>query len=225
MSYKNIPPLLGTFICVVLVTACSITGRPLTPTDLVEIREQGKPILLLRFVVEEPDGTPIKPFAHLWAHNNLQLGLGDFDTGGFPKKQLLFWFLPGDARDQGWIYLPLTPGTYYLAVRPAGMFLSERGRYIAELLMFKSWPRWFIDIPAGASVVYGGSLYFVGEGTEHIFGGDRVDWLDAERSQIRNQEAQAKKLAAEHLGDLGPFTTVLMERHKTDTFILRTPSR
>jgi len=216
MTYKDIPALLCTFMFAVLLAACVITGGPPTATELGKIHEQGKAIVLFRVVLEEPSGTRIKPFDSLMASDNLILGWGDFDTGGIPNKKIApIRFLSSDSRDQGWIYLTLTPGMYYLAVQTSAAAWAG-----ADL---RSAPRWVIDIPTGASFVYAGSLHFPAIRRSLIGAPENVGFIDASRSQIRNQAAQAKSLAAEHLGDLGPFKTVLMERHKTDTFILRAP--
>ena len=126
--------------------------------------------------------------------------------------------LSADSLAKGWIYMILPPGLYYLSVQPPGhIYRKER---------FQSGPRWTFEIPENTAVAYIGSLYFPAEEGWDIYFLTSVVWsMDVCGSQIRNEEAQAKKLAAEHLGDLGPFKTVLMEPHKTDTFYLRTPSR
>ncbi len=219
MRYHYTSVLPSILVLAALVTACGgpIT-RPPTPDMLAESREEGQVIVLLRVAARGPAEAPIEPFEHFFKPEaNIQLALGDFDTGGFPEKKVLpILSLSADSLAKGWIYMILPPGLYYLSVQPPRLPRRKE--------CFKSGPRWTFEIPENTAVAYIGSLYFPAEeGWFMIFLSSVVTSMDVYRSQIRNEEEEAKKLASEYLGDLGLVRTVLMERHTSDTFILRTP--
>lgn len=209
----------GLGILVNLIGACATTELP-SKTELADIEASRNTIVLVRIVVEGPDGKPIRPFANSLVDDNLGLAVGDFESGGVPTGRLeRVRFLSNESRDQGWTYLVLQSGTYYLALQAARR--EHLSSYIAR---FAHAPRWFLDIPADVPIVYAGSLYLSGKREWLILGGDVVEHIDATHAEVRDERALALELTAKHLRGLGPSKTTLMERHLSDTFYIRKPT-
>ena len=111
----------------------------------------------------------------------------------------------------------LAPGTHYLAVQ--GSRRTDGFTYAAR---FKTAPRWRIDIPAGAAVVYVGTFDLRGTTMELLFGGWQMVAIDGDNSMVRDESALAGAVAAANLGGLGLPQTALMTRH-TGPITLTTP--
>ena len=100
------------------------------------------------------------------------------------------------ALRDGWVYVVLPPGTYYLSTddvpyTPARATAAPADVPPAEAEAYG----WLLDVPAGAPVVYAGTLVFVGKaGTE---GGGPP-------ARIANESARARVLSSKHLAMFPP---------------------
>ena len=198
-------------ILIFLLSGCATTGLP-SPKNLELINSGKRSVVLLRITCDI-DGNPYKVFqSGLTADDPIGFGLGSFETGGKP------WFIEpkffsDQTRKDGWMYLVLEPGLYYLAVQPPYRYDSS----------FPTSHLWRLDIPPKVRFVYIGTLHLPSIGENLNFGNIRILSFIWDNSAIRNEEDTARKIAAEFLPELQPFKTMLIVKHE-GPIILKTPN-
>lgn len=194
-----------------LLPGCATTGLP-SPKNLELINSGKRSVVLLRIMCDI-DGKPYEVFqSGLTADDPIGFGLGSFETGGKP------WFIvpkffSDQTRKDGWMYLVLEPGLYYLAVQPPYQYDSS----------FPTSHLWRLDIPPKVKFVYIGTLHLPSTGENLNFGNIRILSFIWDSIVIRNEEETARKIAAEFLPELHPFKTMLMVKHE-GPIILKTPN-
>jgi hypothetical protein len=198
---------------------CAATSGPPRPQDLLTRGAKQKAVLLVR-VITEVEGQIAPPFpSSMSPADNLSLGVGDFSSGGKIQSGKIH-FLSDDTRNEGWTYILLEPGqVYYLAAR-APMSTSA-ATYNAQ---WGTCPRWSIEIPADARLVYGGTLYLPGKGRWMIVGPRKLASFDRAQLAIRDESALASEISRRWFPTLLPMSVQLAkEYHPGDTIILQTP--
>lgn len=198
------------------LAGCASTGLP-TATEKTAISAGEKAIVLLRVECAIENQTPYEVFGNLVTDDNVSFGLGTFETGGEPKRREIPRFLSPESRQRGWTYFILEHGTYYLSVYPprrTDVFTYERG--------LKNAPRWRIDVPRNARLVYAGTLRFTGESDWLLFGGRILRSIQTDTMSVADDEELARKLLIEHFPGLGEVQAVLLKPHK-GTIILHSP--
>ncbi len=216
----RLPPLLGALLFALGASGCVIIGRPPTPQELGLEPDAGhrKAVVLVR-VLTEIDGRPSPAFPSAVREDDLWLGLGDFSSGGKIRDAPLRFF-SRDTRKNGWAYLLLEPGIYYLAPHPpqngdAFSYLASWGR---------TPPSWHFEVPRGAPVIYIGTLFVPGTGQWMIGGGRRLRRFDPGRFEIRDETVLAEQIRESWLKDLTPLTSHLGVPHSAgEPIILETP--
>jgi hypothetical protein len=197
---------------------CAITTGP-PGTSAIQGREgRHKAVLLLR-VVTEVEGRITPPFPSIYAGDNVMMGLGDFSSAG-QIGEVMLRFFSADTRKEGWIYLLLEPGqVYYLAAQEP---VSPQPKNYRGL--WAACPRWSVEIPADARLVYGGTLYLPGSGQWTLFSARRLAAFDRARVEVRNEADRAELIAKQWLANLGPVSVQLARKWEAgDTIILQTP--
>lgn len=188
-----------------------------TSSELSAVDSGGKAIVLLR-IKSTIDGQPYEPFSFTAVVDNVNFGLGSFETAGEPRP-VTNRFLSEESRREGWTYLVLSPGIYYLAVRP-----PQRTNAFAYDRILKNAPRWRIDVSKQSGLLYVGSLSLTGAADPLIFGGRIMNSINRDTAAVENESEQAGKLLSEYFPGLGKMQTVLMKRWKKgDPIIIRTP--
>lgn len=190
----------------------------LTPEEQSAINLGEKVVVLMRVQCTIENGETWQPFQSLALIDNVSLGLGAFETGGETKQLSEMKFLSPESRVEGWTYLLLQPGTYYLSFygpRRTNVFAYERSK--------KEAPRWRLDVPSDARLVYVGTMHLQGDSQKAIFGGRFLNTLDREKSSLGNDEALARRLLSQYFPDLGQVSVALMRRHEEEPIILRSP--
>ena len=197
-----------------LLSACAPMTPP-TETALAAIAQENKVIALFRLEVRTLDGRSLKPLdtrAFEWRLGDLEtcafeLRLGDLETGGKADICPRLRYLSQELREAGWVYLILNPGRQYL-------YINFRRRHV----MWASAPRWIVDIPSDARVVYLGTVKMQATMFEGWFSGpDDVESV-AVNMDVANEESVARAIVAQHLASVGPVKTALMRVHATNTF-------
>ncbi len=179
-------------------------------SDRTEIKRGRKAIVLVRLALAGPDGRHTEPFPircqrkGLCPSNFFVSLRGSDQLWGSVTRVVQERFLSEESRKLGWAYFLVSPGFYYMTV---DRNLDNGGFQISRGSQFG---RWLIEVPPDAPIVYAGTLRL-----PHI--------IDVEHSEIHKEQAWALELVTQHLGDLGPVKTVLMEPHRADTFKLRRP--
>jgi hypothetical protein len=198
------------------LVGCASTGLP-TAIEKTAISTGEKAIVLLRAECVIGDQTPYQVFSNSLTDDNVSFGLGSFETGGEPKRLEILRFLSPESRRNGWTYFILEHGTYYLAVYP-----PRRTDALSYQRGLKNAPRWRIDVPRNAGLVYAGTLRFAGESDRLLFGGRILKSIHMDTMSVANDEALARKLLIEHFPGLGEVHVVLLKPHK-GTIILHSP--
>ena len=218
-------PVTATRVClaaVVLALAgagCAATSGPPRPQALQARGAKQAAILLVR-VITEVEGQIAPPFpSSLSPVDNLCLGMGDFSSGGKIRPAPMR-FLSEDTREAGWTYILLEPGqVYYLAAHEP----TSTGASIYEA-RWQTCPRWSLEIPADARLVYGGTLYLPGKGRWMIVGPRKLAAFDRTQVAIHDETALALAISKKWFPALLPMSVQLAkEYHPGDTIILQTP--
>ncbi len=175
-------------------------------------------VLLLR-VVTEVDGESSPAFRSTAPDDDIWLGLANFSSG-LNLKPAELQFLSDGTRTEGWTYLLVQPGVQYIGAH------EPRSRNVfAHNARWTTCPRWSVDIPAGARLVYGGSLFLPGNGRVIFFGPRMLVSFDEERLEVRDESETAETIARQWFSDLLPMSIQLLKRQVPgETLIIDTPS-
>jgi len=173
--------------------------------------------VLLRVQCTIENQQPYEAFSYSLMDDNISFGLGSFETGGEPERSTLLRFLSAESRKDGWTYFVLPHGIHYLAVYPPRR--TDTFTYEREI---RNAPRWRIDIPQDAKLVYVGTLRFTGESDWLLSGGRILRSIRIEEMRVTNDEAPAHKLLTEEFSGLGEAQTMLLRLQQGPT-ILHSP--
>jgi len=198
-----------------LVSCTSVYVFPDTERVAVTVGE--KIIVLLR-VECTVDDQPCEPFGtSAWTGEPIvALGLGDFETVGEPKP-VVHRFLSEESRRTGWTYFVLYPGTYYLAVLGPESDASNK--------TFRQAPRWRIDIPENAGLLYAGTLQVKGKTDgKFLLGGNIIKPLNDDQFTLKDEHEHANSLLTRYFPISGETKMVLMQLwRKGDPIFIKSP--
>ena len=215
-SGANIFRLFSVAIFVSHLAGCASTGLP-TVKERTAVGAGEKAIVLLRVQCTIERQQPYEAFSYSLMDDNISFGLGSFKTGGEPERLALLRFLSPESRKNGWTYFVLPHGIHYLTVYPprrTDVFTYERG--------IRNAPRWRIDIPQDARLVYAGTLRFTGESDGLLLGGRIMRSIRIDEMSVTNDEELARKLLTEEFPGFGEAQTFLLRLQQGPT-ILRSP--
>lgn len=199
------------------LAGCASTGKP-TERENAAVLGGERTIVLLRVVCAIENQQAFEPFASSLVDDNVSFGLGTFETGGVPVRSSSLRFPSPASRNQGWTYFVLPHGTCYLAVYPP----RRTGAFAYDRSLINT-PRWRIDIPQGAGLVYAGTLHLTGKSDWLIGGGRIMNSIQHAATTVGNEQARAGKIAAECFPELGRMQVALMRRHEGGPVILKSP--
>jgi hypothetical protein len=199
----------------VILAGCASMDAP-TGRELEDVLTGHKTIVLLR--VEANIGhSPYEPFKADLVDDNICFGLGSFETGGHLRRIENQRFLSPESRREGWTFMVLTPGIYYLTVQPA-----RRTDLYSYIHRFNAPPRWQLDIPEGARVLYAGTIRVSGIGDPLMFGGSVMrEILDT--SVDGTDQKSATTISAVHFPYLGVPQVFLLQPYEGKAFYFRSP--
>jgi hypothetical protein len=175
----------------------------------------------MRFVGKDQLGEPLEPFrpyAFGERSENLQLGIGDFESGGEPRDattvDLLhpsqyYRFFSKEAQTEGWTVLIRPPGYYYLTFRAPGT-------------LRQSLPRWRVEVPPGTALVYVGTFHLTGTTEVPLCCGSErslFTGIDQTATQIEDESDAAAQRARRDLPSLPPPLTRLAVLHSGPTLL------
>ena len=208
---------LGMVVIALAASGCVNVGRP-TVNDLRTKDGHNRTVVLIR-VVTEIDGRKLPAFPGAYGLDSIWLGLGGFSSGGKIAVAPLQFFSK-ETRLDGWTYLILEPGIYYLAPHPP----QNENAFAYDASWKQTSPCWRFDIPRNVPVIYVGTVFVPGTGLWQIFGGRRLYDFDIKRFDICDESAAAGTIHEAWLEDLGPLTTRLVENYSSsEPIILESP--
>ena len=213
---SGIPGLLSVCAFIGHLAGCASTGLP-TMEEKTAVGASEKAVVLLRVECSVEERQPYEAFSHAVMDDNINFGLGSFETGGEPRRLALLRFLSPESRKDGWTYFVLPHGVHYVAVYP-----PRRTDLLTYERSLKNAPRWRLDVPPGARLVYAGTLRLTGESISLLFGGRMMTSIRTGEMSVANDEELARKLLAEEFPGLGEVQSVLL-RPQQGPVILRAP--
>ncbi len=206
---------------VIILTGCATTGVRLPNVqEEKSVLLKEKTIVLLRLKVEK-DGEPFNPFNKLIAgsgHMYFRLKLANMDKGEYPEYITLdnsHYSIPAaspslESKEEGWMYMFLNPGTYYLSFFPPGS--KEPSQYDKVPPQVSSF-RFYV--PQGESIMYIGTLSVSCEWSRGII---RSFIGESSGIVVTNKTESAKKIFHTSLTKYGQMSTSLMQEY--DKFII-----
>ncbi len=205
--------ILGVSVFVGSLVGCASSGLP-AGKETKAVAAGKTAIVLLRVVCTVESQQPYEAFSHSLIDDNINFGLGSFETGGEPKRLALLRFLSPESREDGWTYFVIPHGIHYLAVYP-----PRRTDHLTYERGLTNAPRWRMDIPPNARLVYVGTLRIGGESSQLPLGG-RI--MNSDDMSVTNDEERARKLLTEAFPGFGEVQTVILRLQRGPT-ILRSP--
>lgn len=208
---------LGMAAMALATSSCMNIGRP-TTEEIFPKDGYRKTVVLIR-VVTEVDGQVSPAFRATYSADSIWLGLGGFSSGGRLEIAKLH-FLSKETRLDGWTYLLLEPGIYYLAPHPP----QNENSFAYDRSWKETVACWRLEVPRDARVVYGGTLFVPGKGRWMIFGPRSLVKFEPSRFEVRDESTLAKSIQDTWLRELGTLTVKLVENFSTsEPIILETP--
>ncbi len=216
---------------VIILSGCTST-RVLQPytclQDGVATQLKNESIVLLRLKADL-NGKPLDPFAY-YGLNGFRLELANIDDAQYLNSIDTVVSPTPKARGNGWMYLVLKPGTYYLSVIPPGSEQRPqavaRGTYSIQDTYgwcrrtypwgrsanskFEPIPPFWFHVPAGSPAVYVGSLSVSCMGREKKFS---TYISECSEITVTNESHSAKKIAQSSFSQYGTMSTSLMKQY------------
>ena len=202
---------MATSVLVLAGTGCQSTAG-LTPAEREQVQAGDRVVVLLRIQCTI-DGQPWESFAEhgLVEEGIFAFGLGSFETVGVPVPAYPRSLTADSARD-GWVYLLLAPGTYYIAV--LGPMNDANYRVAAgDLASLLNSPRWRLEVPEGVAVVHPGTLLFEGRTTGTLMFGKPILAPNPDAAVVvRDDVDEAGVVAARHFPSVDSVPFVPLQR-------------
>lgn len=202
---RRLATLLTAVAVVGVLTACGIPSGQLKPTEQEVVTKKHSSIVLLRLVATH-DGKPMEylnKWNSMWSWSvqvmtNFVVLAENIDSGNHIQA---IRTLTLEAEKEGWVYLVLEPGRYYLRVQP-----------------WRTDPvsgRFFLHVPVAGTVVYAGSLPITCTRpiTWWIMTHERVSPGCLPPRNVEDESEFAARIAKASFERFG-FTTNLMQRPK-----------
>ncbi|MGE5800441.1 MAG: hypothetical protein ACM337_08915 [Syntrophaceae bacterium] len=204
--------------CCILLAFLSLSGclhsvRLPDAVDREAVRTGEKAVVLLRHQ-SVYDSKPRETLG-TYPTDGFGFEMGCLDEDDKPLAPVIYLSSPSEqARKEGWAYLVLKPGGYYLAAAragadqnpPATVRIASLGRWghlaDKQIDLDRTW--WF-HVPPGGGVVYVGSFSNTCSTGRGIFGNliDRCTEVT-----LRDETETARAVAAAHFDGYGPFRSM-----------------
>lgn len=168
------------------LAGCLVSVGPPRSGDQELLTTKKAAVVLSRFVAIA-DGRPIE-FLDGSGSPAISLHVANIDTGDQFREVRA---PTPEAKKDGWVYLVLAPGRYYLRVRLDGIV---SGRY-------------FVRVPAAGTVVYAGSLPVTCNSAKRT----SQSFLCRLDGTVADESESAARIARASFAQYGPLVTTLMQ--------------
>ncbi len=177
---------LASLFLIITLSGCSLV-QVRRPNFEKETTKDPKSLVFLR-LVEELDGKPRNALTG-FGFNGFHLEAANIDKDE-KLKPLLVGFSPSTrAKKEGWIYLQMEPGSYYLKVIPPGSAQNRPVKYAPN-------PGFWLQVPENERLIYVGSLSVSCTSRRWLF--ERfIDSCEAVR--IDDESEAAAEILADHV--------------------------
>lgn len=187
--------------------------------------DAGEPVRVLVRIDLAIDGAQESAFPRLsfTVDPLFAFGFGDFESAGRLSAAVRHRFLSDASRREGWAYFELAPGTWYLGVIGPDSNVSSSVSRIAN--QAEDIPRWRIEVPGDARVVYAGTLRVAGRTDGRLMFGNRIIRpIPGNEPAILDERGLAEALLAAVAPQDGPPHTALMQRWRPgEPLVFRSP--
>jgi hypothetical protein len=152
---RNLLDLTLVGVLLVLFSAGCATTRTRPPSEQhVQLVREGKETIVLLRLDGQRNGKPVNILKRFGRSPDFSLRLADLEASMQPSAVVPTVSPSRAAEDQGWIYLELVPGNYWLTLLPNGSFFYgfvDRGEYTPA-------PAFRLDVQGNEGVLYVGTL-------------------------------------------------------------------
>lgn len=191
----------------VLSTGCGFQGplvRKVPEDEAASVRAGRSSVLLLR-VAPRLDNVLVAPASRaLASEKGLFLLQANIDRREKPRVQTAY-SASAEAAGANWIHYLLSPGSYWVGAHDPGSLASG-----GATARFEFPPNdFFLEVPEGVPVVYGGTLQVSCTSKQGLF--ERLVDRCGDVS-VSDESEVAGQVARRDFGELGPMETVLMRR-------------
>lgn len=207
------------------VSACAtIVPAVLTAKDRAALNAGDKGLVLVRVLCTVDD----KPFDPCIYRRNdpmhsdkffVVFALGSFKTFGEPGH-VKIQALSDELLDKGWALLLLSPGIHYLYIQGPDRCVSD----YYDRCIGKETPRWRIDIPDSAKLIYAGTLTLAGKVEGKLMFGDKIIRpVTNQEVPLRDERELADSLLARYFPGTAVHNILMRQWYPGDPFIFRSP--
>jgi hypothetical protein len=194
---------------------CTFIGPP-DDKDLAAVHHREKALVLFRVTCDIAGEPATESEPGCIEGENATVAIGDFDSGGELHQLPILRSFSADTSKQGWTYLILDPGIYYIGFQ--GQRRTDAFSYNAA---WKSVKRYRFDVDPNSPVIYIGTMHLECRSDWFLFGEKYCCFID--HQIIRNEETLAAKILAESFDSIEQPKTALMRLHTDKTLFFLTP--
>jgi hypothetical protein len=219
--------LLPVLLCcsLALLIGCGTTSSTIEPAEMQAIREGKRALVLFRLTMTSGGTNDARSAGsrvrwRLWSIGTNWTELDPVHGRNGPPR----WRSLSETTDrQGWRFLLLKPGNYYMEVAPD--FVRE-----ASSLRRRELPEYYLSVPSEVPVVYGGSFLFtqrkeVITNPFQLFRPPGGVVIRLEPQGVRDESREAEEICRTALTDLGPMaSSMAWEYMDYKTALSRYPS-
>lgn len=206
MKGKLFQTLNALVICGSLVGCAGVSVRQPTTEENEAISKREKSIVLMRFNVSV-DGRQIPGQLGAEARDAFRLFAANIETGEQTRPMNRPLTPSPEAREKGWAYFLLAPGTYYLLVAQSSRHPGIGARGLLSGIRSEGQNGFRVEVPAGRSLVYAGSFHLSCRAMWKS--GDQPSGNCWSKVDVRNETESAASLARELFRPYRPLVTRL----------------
>ena len=203
---------------IVLFTGCATTTVRLPNVqEGVDIELKNKSIVLLRLKADM-NGEPLDQFAnycYYWGNNRFRLAISKMDEGQSLKRILSIVSPSSEARERGWMYFVLSPGSYYLIAIPPGsdMYRGEVSWWRSSMLNEGSayGQHFRFHIPDNKPLMYISSLSVSCKGRQRVFSTPLISGCS--NISVTDESELARKISRVSFPLYGSISTSIMKHY------------
>jgi hypothetical protein len=208
---------LGLLLFIALNFTSCVSLNTLSTADYQSIANAKEALVIVR-IQSVIDGTPENAFPCSELKNPLMsFGIGSFKTVGEPRYTVNR-YLSDESCRAGWTFFLLSPGIYYLSVYGPATTVHGAGDYLVGA------PRWQVDIPDTAGLVYIGTVQVHGNVVGKLMFGDKIIRPLPDQALVIYENDRAVALLKNYFANASDLKTVEIKRwYPGDPIIIRTP--
>lgn len=229
MSKHNLSLHGNVAILLALLTLVACAPVVLSAKDRAEIKTGDKVLVLVRVLCTVDE----RPFAPCIYRRNEPLlsdklfvgfAMGSFDTCGEPGYVKVN-ALTDESLDEGWAVFLVSPGIFYLYTRgPDSSSFSHGSESDYYKRYYSNAPRWRIDVPASANLIYAGTITLAGKQSGTLIFGDKIIvTIENQQMPLSDERETADNLLNRLFPGIEIHNSIMRPWNPGKPFIFRSP--